>query len=283
MASRQTSTRASCPQKIGSNEQSEGSSQRTCERVSSKAFSASFSNDFCIGTKNTFLALNIFLILFCLSVCLSLLLFLSRGNREVLYRLANVFFEVEACSGFARNVLHVFKVWTSNVKGLWQIELTTNGGWQGQTLRGSTLLSSSPFPYIFTAPAPLLLPPAFCTWCALSCIKKCGRCGLLRYCSKACQIAHWPHHKRGCTANRLKPRPPAPAPAPGRAPSCFSLSFAPTSPSSASVQPKLVCGYCENPAIRVCSRCCLVRYCSVKCQRTHWPAHKKVCRKDTVD
>jgi len=29
-------------------------------------------------------------------------------------------------------------------------------------------------------------------------LKECSICELVRYCSKECQVAHWPHHKRDC-------------------------------------------------------------------------------------
>jgi hypothetical protein len=31
---------------------------------------------------------------------------------------------------------------------------------------------------------------------------------------------------------------------------------------------------------RRCSRCQVTRYCNADCQRAHWGAHKKVCRRD---
>ena len=39
------------------------------------------------------------------------------------------------------------------------------------------------------------------------------------------------------------------------------------------------CGGDSSPgsALQRCSRCHSVRYCSVGCQRTHWPAHKASC------
>ena len=41
------------------------------------------------------------------------------------------------------------------------------------------------------------------------------------------------------------------------------------------------CGKAEVDEInlRKCNACKSVRYCSVKCQKGHWPQHKKACKK----
>lgn len=48
------------------------------------------------------------------------------------------------------------------------------------------------------------------------------------------------------------------------------------------------CGYTpatSNVTLKQCSRCKLTLYCSAKCQKSNWPAHKKACspRTPTVD
>ena len=45
-------------------------------------------------------------------------------------------------------------------------------------------------------------PQSFaCQHCgASSGLQKCGRCSVIAYCSKACQRADWPQHKRACRA-----------------------------------------------------------------------------------
>ncbi len=42
-----------------------------------------------------------------------------------------------------------------------------------------------------------------------------------------------------------------------------------------------VCTVCRKneEKLKCCSRCRSAFYCSVKCQRTHWPKHKKFCKK----
>ena len=47
------------------------------------------------------------------------------------------------------------------------------------------------------------------------------------------------------------------------------------------------CNFCkaspkENQTFAKCSRCNLVFYCNRKCQKLHWPEHKKVCRDHSV-
>jgi hypothetical protein len=44
------------------------------------------------------------------------------------------------------------------------------------------------------------------------------------------------------------------------------------------------CETCKKPreiagVLRKCSRCKMVRYCGIDCQRAHWPVHKHVCSK----
>lgn len=38
-----------------------------------------------------------------------------------------------------------------------------------------------------------------------------------------------------------------------------------------------LCARCGMHAERQCSRCRRARYCSVDCQRAHWPEHRGVC------
>ncbi|KZP28435.1 ankyrin [Athelia psychrophila] len=39
------------------------------------------------------------------------------------------------------------------------------------------------------------------------------------------------------------------------------------------------CGNCKNsgPALKLCSKCRSIKYCSTSCQKSHWSAHKKAC------
>lgn len=44
------------------------------------------------------------------------------------------------------------------------------------------------------------------------------------------------------------------------------------------------CATCKanSKNLKRCSRCCSVYYCSVECQRSHWPQHKSVCHKKWI-
>lgn len=42
--------------------------------------------------------------------------------------------------------------------------------------------------------------------------------------------------------------------------------------------PSTPCDVCNRPAEHRCARCGLKTYCSLACQRIHWPLHKSVCR-----
>ena len=49
-----------------------------------------------------------------------------------------------------------------------------------------------------------------------------------------------------------------------------------------------VCANCDKAAadgikLKVCTACKFVRYCSVDCQKSHWPLHKKACKKRVRD
>jgi hypothetical protein len=50
------------------------------------------------------------------------------------------------------------------------------------------------------APAAATKPSSVCASCgqARASFKKCGRCKMVKYCSEACQRAHWPSHKPLC-------------------------------------------------------------------------------------
>lgn len=61
-----------------------------------------------------------------------------------------------------------------------------------------------------------------------------------------------------------------------------SPKMATTAVASATTETKQqgnTCSQCTNPASSRCSQCRLVHYCSVACQRNHWPLHKLTCTK----
>ena len=32
---------------------------------------------------------------------------------------------------------------------------------------------------------------------------ECGRCHMIKYCSRECLVAHWPQHKKLCSSNNI--------------------------------------------------------------------------------
>ncbi len=55
-----------------------------------------------------------------------------------------------------------------------------------------------------------------------------------------------------------------------------------------SVDDDAVCASCgkvevDDVKLKLCTACKLVKYCSVECQKNHWPQHKKVCKKRAAE
>ena len=50
---------------------------------------------------------------------------------------------------------------------------------------------------------------------------------------------------------------------------------------------ELVCSYCNVIAIREyfkkCAKCRHAAYCSIECQKKHWPVHKTVCKSASIE
>jgi len=138
--------------------------------------------------------------------------------------------------------------------------------------------------------------------------QKCGRCGLVKYCSAPCQKVHWKAggHKQACLAPEQRTREAADAAAPPRAPLaaegdkctiCFdplSLTAAAALPCGHVFHPECVetlrvCPVCRKasacaqcgvaaPILKDCTRCKAVAYCSKECQTAHWKGgHKAGC------
>ncbi|XP_064615529.1 uncharacterized protein LOC135479570 [Liolophura sinensis] len=87
-------------------------------------------------------------------------------------------------------------------------------------------------------------------------LKSCTRCRTTAYCSKSCQLGHWPKHKANC-----------------------KLSSQDTSKDSMNGGQR--CAYCNTNVgqLKSCTRCRTTAYCSKSCQLGHWPKHKANCRR----
>lgn len=76
---------------------------------------------------------------------------------------------------------------------------------------------------------------------------KCSRCKVVRFCSRSCQVAAWPAHKKVCGIV------------------CTRCSAASPADPASKIMP-------------TCSRCKATPYCSTACQQAHWAEHKATCR-----
>jgi len=103
-------------------------------------------------------------------------------------------------------------------------------------------------------------------WKTSGSLKVCSRCRNISYCSKSCQIAHWPIHKPSCHSQLTHDKSGAGVSA--RDP-------------KARIQDefKRACGSCgkASESLKQCTRCRQVSYCNRNCQRADWPRHKSTC------
>ena len=120
---------------------------------------------------------------------------------------------------------------------------------------------------------------------------KCSLCLKVRYCSKECQKIHWPLHKAEC-GNESRNQTSAPfdetvSSASSPLPHAQQRDYVRISALPASKVALEACHFCSKSQAQIadrlkrCERCRGVSYCSVQCQRSDWPAHKKVCTKPT--
>ena len=49
------------------------------------------------------------------------------------------------------------------------------------------------------------------------------------------------------------------------------------------VSKETTCGNCSQPSKTKCSRCKLIYYCGVDCQKKDWTSHKKFCKSNAVN
>ncbi|XP_036367134.1 uncharacterized protein DDB_G0283697-like [Octopus sinensis] len=86
-------------------------------------------------------------------------------------------------------------------------------------------------------------------------LKKCAKCKIAKYCSKSCQISAWPLHKKSCKSSSNSND----SHLTGRAEKCDN------------------CGKLDEHLMN-CVKCKITKYCSLTCQISAWPLHKKSCK-----
>ena len=122
-------------------------------------------------------------------------------------------------------------------------------------------------------------PNKSCSYCGIQKteLKKCGKCGRVKYCSKECQVKHWKEHKRSCkTPNATASTAASSSGSHGR-----SEPIPSTSPIEEATVHLEKCNFCHIPSkdLKKCANCGQVRYCSRECQKKHWKEHKTDCHK----
>ena len=88
-------------------------------------------------------------------------------------------------------------------------------------------------------------------------LQLCSSCEMTRYCSTACQKAHFEAHKLDCVA--MKKRREGLEKSRKSCSECGNLPL-------------------DGRTLMLCGRCKLTRYCDISCQRAHWASHKQQCK-----
>jgi hypothetical protein len=113
----------------------------------------------------------------------------------------------------------------------------------------------------------------------LCCLKKvegtsrCAKCRTALYCSRECQVKHWPVHKKNCqdsdntennTENSNK--------------KSESKVKKMNNDSHSKKKKNCLCCLKKVEGSSRCSKCRTALYCSRECQLKHWPVHKNICQ-----